>query len=190
MADFSVLHDAVPEVLDRRRHKLSRFFTVDELDLRFSNGEVRTYERLSGGHGAILAVPFDGQFFYMSSEYACGFERYELGFVKGKIDAGESPEQACRRELAEEIGFSCHTIYKLKNEMSVAPGMLSLKMHCFLCTDLYPHVLNSGDEPEPIKIIKVSVDEARELVFSPDSPLSEARSIACLSLALNHLHLL
>lgn len=43
-----------------------------------------TYERLAGGNGAILAVPFDGRDFYLTSEYACGFERYELGFVKGK----------------------------------------------------------------------------------------------------------
>ena len=47
MADFSALHDKVPEVMQRRRHKVSKFFTVDELDLRFSNGESRTYERLS-----------------------------------------------------------------------------------------------------------------------------------------------
>ncbi len=190
MADFSAVHDKVPEVMQRRRHKVSKFFTVDELDLRFSNGESRTYERLSGGNGAVIAVPFDGHDFYMSSEYACGFERYELGFVKGKIDAGETPEQACLRELSEEIGFGCRKMEKLKKELSVAPGMLSLKMHCFLCTDLYPHVLKSGDEPEPIRLIKVSASEALDLAFDPNSPLTEARSIACLLLSLRHLHML
>ena len=190
MADFSVLHDPVPQVLDRRRQKLSRFFTVESLDLRFSNGEERTYERLAGGNGAIIAVPFDGTHFLMSSEYACGFERYELGFVKGKIDKGETPEQACARELSEEIGYGTNKIISLRDEMSVAPGMLSLRMHCFLCTDLYKHELTSGDEPEPIKLIKVSPDEAKELVFSPDSPLTESRAIACLALSLRMLKML
>lgn len=190
MADFSVLHDPVPQVLDKKRQKVSKFFTVESLDLKFSNGEERTYERLSGGNGAIIAVPFDGTHFLMSSEYACGFERYELGFVKGKIDKGETPEQACARELAEEIGYGTNKIIKLRDEMSVAPGMLSLRMHCFLCTDLYKHELLSGDEPEPIKIIKVTPAEALELVFFRDSPLTEARAIACLAMSLRKLNLL
>lgn len=73
-----------------------------------------TYERLAGGNGAILAVPFDGRDFYLTSEYACGFERYELGFVKGKIDKGEAPKEACNRELKEEIGFGAKTVRTLK----------------------------------------------------------------------------
>ncbi len=190
MADFSVLHDPVPQVLQKRRQRVSKFFTVDSLDLKFSNGELRTYERLSGGNGAIISVPFDGSHFLMSSEYACGFERYELGFVKGKIDKGETAEQACARELSEEIGYGTNNIIKLREEMSIAPGMLSLRMHCFLCTDLYKHELLTGDEPEPIKIVKVTPAEALDLVFSKDSPLTEARAIACLAMSLRVLKLL
>ena len=145
-----------------------------------------TYERLSGGNGAILAVPFDGSHFYLTSEYACGFERYELGFVKGKIDKGENPKDACVRELEEEIGFGARKVDILRNEMTVAPGMLQLRMFTFLCTDLYEKHL-SGDEPEPINIVKVTPNEANELIFQEDSPLTESRAIACLTLAMNHL---
>ncbi len=187
MADFSALEAQLPQVLARRSHKMSHFFTVEELDLKFSNGTQRTYERLGGGNGAVLAVPFDGKYFLMSSEYACGFERYELGFVKGKIDKGESPEQALARELGEELGYGFRHCVKLRDEMTVAPGMLSLRMHCFLCTDLYKHCLESGDEPEPIALIKVTPDEAKDLVFAKDSPLTESRAIACLALSLRAL---
>ena len=65
--------------------------------------------------------------------------------------------------------------------------MLSLRMHCFLCTDLVPRKILTGDEPEPIKLIKVSPDEALDLVFNEQSPLTEARAIACLTLALRRL---
>ena len=188
--DLSPLKDPIPRILERRRHRVSRFFTVDELDLEFSNHEKRTYERLSGGHGAILAVPFDGSHFYLTSEYACGFERYELGFVKGKIDAAETPEQACNRELEEEIGYSTSHVELLRDEMTVAPGMLSLKMYTFLCTGLKPQRISSGDEPEPIRLIRADPREARQLLFDPASPLKEARSIACLALAMHHLDLL
>ena len=48
MADFSALQAQLPQVLARRSHKMSHFFTVEELDLKFSNGTQMTYERLGG----------------------------------------------------------------------------------------------------------------------------------------------
>ncbi|NLK85575.1 MAG: ADP compounds hydrolase NudE [Aeromonadales bacterium] len=187
--DLCVLNNQLPKVLAKRRQKVSNFFTVDQLDLKFSNNKEMTYERLIGGNGAVLAVPFDGKDFLLTSEYACGFERYELGFVKGKIDNGEDPKEACNRELKEEIGFGAKKIRTLRNEMTVAPGMLQLRMYCYLCTDLYEMQLE-GDEPEPINIVRVSPKEAKELIFSQDSPLTEARAIAALTLAMNKLDLI
>lgn len=80
--DLNALNAQVPKILSKRRNKVSKLFTVEQLDLQFSNNTTMTYERLMGGNGAILAVPFDGKDFLLTSEYACGFERYELGFVK------------------------------------------------------------------------------------------------------------
>ena len=187
--DLSLLNREPPVVKARRREKVSNLFTVESLDLQFSNNRQVTYERIAGGNGAVLAVPFDGKYFYMTSEYACGFERYELGFVKGKIDLNETPKDACNRELKEEIGFGARTIRTLKNEMTIAPGMIQLKMFTFLCTDLFPMQLE-GDEPEPIGILKVTPKEAKDLIFDRESPLTEARSIAALTLSLNLLGML
>ncbi|MGN1282102.1 MAG: ADP compounds hydrolase NudE [Succinivibrio sp.] len=187
--DLSLLNREPPVVKAKRREKVSNLFTVESLDLQFSNNKLVTYERIAGGNGAILAVPFDGRHFYLTSEYGCGFERYELGFVKGKIDTNESPKEACDRELKEEIGFGARTIRTLKNEMTIAPGMIQLKMYTFLCTDLYQMQLD-GDEPEPIGIVKVTPKEAKELIFDRDSPLTEARAIASLTLSMNLLGML
>ena len=187
--DLSALNRQIPTILAKRRNKVSNIFTVEQLDLQFSNNKQMTYERIAGGSGAILAVHFDGKDFYLTSEYACGFERYELGFVKGKIDLGEDPKTACNRELQEEIGFGAKTIKTLRDEMTVAPGMLQLKMYTYLCTELFPMQLD-GDEPEPINIVKVSPKEAKDLIFDVDSPLKEARAIASLTLAMNKLGLI
>ena len=71
----------------------------------------------------------------------------------------------------------------------MAPGMLQLRMFTYLCTDLYPKIL-VGDEPEPIAIVKVSPAEAKDLIFDVDSPLTESRAIACLTLAMRKLNYL
>lgn len=47
-----------PAILSQRIVASSRLFKVEELQLRFSNGEERTYERLAGGMraGAVMVV--------------------------------------------------------------------------------------------------------------------------------------
>jgi ADP-ribose diphosphatase len=51
----------------------------------------------------VIVVPMlDAQTALLVREYAAGMHRYELGLVKGRIDAGETPEQAADRELKEE----------------------------------------------------------------------------------------
>ena len=184
--NLSALKKDPPQILGRHKQKVSRIFTVEELHLQFSNGTKAVYEKICGGSGAVMCIPFDGTHFLLSSEYACGLEGYSLGFVKGKIDAGETPEEAAVRELEEEIGLGAKRLTRLRKAMTVAPGMLELKMHVFLCRDLYPCKL-TGDEPEPIDVIKVSVEEAKKLLFDVDSPLMEARSIGALALSLHEI---
>ena len=113
---LEALHRPVPKVRSVRRNKVSRIFTVEEVDLSFNNGTEMTYERLPAGRGAVMALPFDGKYFYLVSEYGVAFERYELGLVKGKIDQGETPQAACLRELEEEIGLGSSSLSLLKHE--------------------------------------------------------------------------
>ncbi len=176
----------LPLIENVQSKRVSRIFTVESMDLTFANGTKATYERIKGGRGAIMAVPFDGECFYLSSEFCAGTTRYELGFVKGKIDPGETEEDAANRELQEDIGFGARKITLLRRDLLVAPGMLELKMHFFLCEDLYRHKLE-GDEPEIIDYIKVPVREAIELAFDMNSPLKESRSVAALVMALNRI---
>ena len=79
-------------------------FQRQHLDLEFSNGERRRFERLvSRGHGAVVVVPMlDDETVLLVREYAAGMHRYELGLVKGRIDAGETP--AGRRPRTEGRG--------------------------------------------------------------------------------------
>lgn len=182
--DLSALNKSLPQVSNRQIKQASRIFKIESMDLTFSNGAQANYERIMGGRGAVMAVPFDGSHFYLTVEYAGGVMAYALGLVKGKIDANETKEQAVVRELEEEIGLGARKITLLKHEMTVAPGMLDLRMYSFLCEELYP-CRACGDEPEPIDIIKITPQELKELIFNVDSPLTEGRTIAALTLALH-----
>ena len=85
----------------------SRFLRAEQVDLEFSNGERRTYERMKpGGLGAVIIVPMlDAETVLLVREYGVGLDRYELGLPKGRLDQDETAEQGANRELKEEVGY-------------------------------------------------------------------------------------
>jgi ADP-ribose diphosphatase len=162
----------------------SRLFHVQRLDLEFSNGEFRQYERLkSGSHGAVMIVPIlNGDTLLLVREYAAGTESYQLGFPKGLIEAGEDATQAGNREMKEEVGYGARKLTPLRS-FCLAPGYLSHKMQLVLAEDLYPETLE-GDEPEPLEVIEWPLAEASKLLDRDD--FTEARSMAALYLLEQH----
>ena len=156
-------------------------YRIDHLDLEFSNGERRRFQRLHGrGHGAVVVVPMlDADTVLLVREYAAGMHRYELGLVKGRIDAGETPEQAADRELKEEAGYGARSLIALR-ELTLAPTYMSHVAHLVIARDLYPERL-PGDEPEPLELVPWRLDSLHELILRED--FSEGRSIAALFIA-------
>ncbi|RCU51148.1 MULTISPECIES: ADP compounds hydrolase NudE [Corallincola] len=169
-----------PKVLARRVVAQSRLFTIEALDLAFSNGARREYERMQGsGRGAVMMIPISGDNLILVREYAAGTDSYELGFPKGLIDPGETPEQAADRELKEEIGFGCQQLTRLKT-LTMAPAYFGSQMTILLAQDLYPEQLQ-GDEPEPLERVYWPVSDMLGLVQQEE--FCEARSIAAVYLA-------
>ena len=178
----------VPEILAKQTVAKSRLFSIESLDLRFSNGVERTYERMApSGRNAVMMVPITAQGdILLVREYAAGTENYELGFPKGLIDPGETPMEAANRELKEEIGFGADRLTPLK-EVILAPSYFSSRMTLFIAQDLYPEQLE-GDEPEPLELLRWPLAQAEELLTHLD--FCEARSITALMLTLRHLKLI
>ncbi|MEQ6345482.1 ADP compounds hydrolase NudE [Vibrio cyclitrophicus] len=175
-----------PEILAQQTVAQSKLFSIESLDLHFSNGEERTYERMKpSGRNAVMMVPITEQGdILLVREYAAGTERYELGFPKGLIDPGEQPNEAAVRELKEEIGFGANKLTPLK-EVILAPSYFSSKMTLFIAEELYPEKLE-GDEPEPLDIVRWPLAQAEELLTHLD--FCEARSITALLLTLRVLN--
>lgn len=170
----------VPKILARQLVAESRLLRIESVDLQFSNGEERRYERVQGsGRGAVLVVPMlDENTMLLVREYAAGLHNYQLGFPKGLIDPGETPEQAANRELREEIGYGAKQLVTLKS-VTMAPAFFSASMTLFVGLNLYPEQL-VGDEPEPLEIVPWKLSDADALLAQPD--FTEARSVAALLL--------
>ena len=170
----------LPEILNRKTVARSKLFKIETLDLLFSNGVERTYERLPAGsrQGVIVVAVNDREELLLTKEYAAGFHEYQLSLPKGAIDDHESAMVAGARELAEEVGFGANNVEFVKT-LTLAPGHMGYEISVVFATDLYPNELE-GDEPEPIELIKWPISELDTLIESDD--FREGRAIAALAL--------
>jgi len=175
----------LPEINGQKQVAKSRLFAIEQLELTFSNGEERQYERMVGsGNGAVMIVPMlDANTLLLVREYCAGTHSYELGFPKGLIDPGEVPEQAANRELQEEIFYGSKKLQFLSQVM-MAPAFFNAKMDIFIASELYPSTLE-GDEPEPLEVVSWPIKDYKTLLQQPD--FQEARSIAALMLLVDYL---
>ena len=171
-----------PTVLASEIVASSRLFRVEQLQLRFSNGVERTYERLASrghGHGAVMVVAMaDAEHALLVEEYCAGTDDYQLSLPKGLVEPGEDVLLAADRELKEEAGFGARQL-ELITELSLSPGYMSQKIQVVLARDLYKERL-PGDEPEPMRVDRVSLHELSSLIQHPQ--FSEGRALAALYL--------
>ncbi|MGL9750679.1 MAG: ADP compounds hydrolase NudE [Symbiopectobacterium sp.] len=168
-----------PKILNVETVACSRLFNVESVDLEFSNGVCRVYERMRpSGREAVMIVPIIDNQLVLVREYAVGIEQYELGFPKGLIDPGETVFEAANRELMEEAGFGAHQMSPLAT-LTLAPSYFSSRMNIMVARDLYPQT-REGDEPEPLIPVRWPLDNLLGLLQEPD--FREARNVSALFL--------
>jgi len=175
----------LPKIHARRELDPGRLFTIEQVDLEFSNGERRSYERLrSRGLGAVIVVPMqDDDTVLLVREYAAGLHHYEIGLVKGRLEQDETVLEAAQRELREEAGYAARELVLL-NRLSLAPGYMTHITHVVLARDLYPSRLQ-GDEPEQLEVVPWPLARLHELTEREDC--TEGRTIAALYIARDYL---
>lgn len=170
----------LPEILKTTTAAESRFFHVEGLELRFSNGNERYFERVRGpAGGAVMIVPMlDDDTVLLIREYGAGVGRYVLGFPKGAVEDDEDVIATANRELMEEVGYGANEL-TIISHMSASPGYLGSIMQLIVARDLYEERLD-GDEPEPIEVIPWKLNNVDALLAHEE--FFEARSIAALLL--------
>jgi ADP-ribose diphosphatase len=175
-----------PEIKRVTQLAKSRLFTIQELDLQFSNGTQVQFERIKANAGrAVMVAAITAQNeIILVKEYAAGTERYELQLPKGIVEPDEDSIQAANRELSEETGYAGRELTMLQT-LRVSPGYFQHETDLVMATGLFENKLESGDEPEQPEVVKYPLDDVDELLGRDD--FSESRSIAGLLLVMREL---
>jgi ADP-ribose pyrophosphatase len=125
--------------------------------------------------GSVVLLPvFRGGEILLVRQYrhAVGCLLWEL--VAGRIEPGESPLAAARRELLEETGYTARRFRKLM-DVFPTPGFLSEHMVVFACTGLTAGVARP-EEDECVEARRFSLREAERMMRT--GRLRDTKSIA------------
>ena len=122
-------------VIRKRVVYKSKIFTVQEEEAKDPSGfHIERAIVRHAGSAVMLAVD-DRQRVLLVRQFRLPAEKELWEIPAGRLDPGEKPLDAAKRELAEETGY---TASKWKRLVSwwPSPGYVSEKMHLFLATGL------------------------------------------------------
>ena len=113
----------------------SKIFNVAEVEAKDSSGFAIRRAIVRHPGSAVMLVLDERSRVLLVRQFRlpAGKNLWEL--PAGKIDPGERPLQAAKRELVEETGYRARKWMKLV-EYWPSPGFLSEKMHLFLATGI------------------------------------------------------
>ena len=98
--------------------------------------------------GAVLVLPILGDQIVMIKQYRHAVKREVYDLPGGGVHEGESFEEAARRELLEEAGYTADHMHRL-GTFHHAPGCMDSVVHVFAATDLTPGIA----QPEVAEIL-------------------------------------
>jgi ADP-ribose pyrophosphatase len=155
---------ADPERLDHRRIFDGKVFDVDRDTVRMPNGREVAVDIIRHPPSAVIVpVPEPGHVILIR-QYRYAVNRWLWELPAGSLDAGETPEQAARRECHEEIGQLPDTVVRL-GSMFPTPGYCDEEMFFFRVSGLtVPDEAAELDEDEDIEVRTFTLKEARDMV--------------------------
>jgi ADP-ribose pyrophosphatase len=147
-----------------------RVFSVEVDRRRFPNGQ--DHEVAIVRHSpSVVIIPMrhDGQVILIR-QYRASVDKELWEVPAGRVDTGESPEEAVVRECEEEIGLVPRTLERIRG-LFPAPGFCDEELIFFRVSDLVlpaPDSRRKPDEDEDIHAQPYSVASAKAMVENGD----------------------
>lgn len=162
----------------RERHRGRVRIDADEVEL--PGGERLTYEVDRSVPYSVAALVVLGDEVLLSRQYRYAIDRWILDLPGGGGSLTESPEDAARRELEEELGLIAEDLIPL-HTFSLNPGRAVWPTHLFFSTELRRGHALLNDPAEQVRLVRMPLAELDRLIAEGeilDSALLVARMMA------------
>ncbi|WP_211745111.1 NUDIX hydrolase [Paenibacillus sp. Marseille-Q4541] len=136
------------------------------------NGQTGTREIIRHP-GAVAVLAVRGDRMLVVDQYRQALGRTELEIPAGKLDPGEDPEEAAKRELREETGFRAGSLKPLP-AFYTSPGFADEVIYLYMADELKEGEMEL-DEDEFLEVSEITLDEA--YAFIKEGRISDAKTV-------------
>src|SRR5512139_3914386 len=126
------------EIIDRKIRWKGKFMSAVEITYRDAHGKVRTWEaveRVGIGGIVVMVAITPAKTVLLEKQFRPPLGRNVIELPAGLVDPGETMEEAARRELIEETGWSAKKMEFLA-EGPLSTGASTEIIRTFLCIEL------------------------------------------------------
>lgn len=143
---------------------------VDEV--RLPDGRTATREIIRHP-GAVAVLALHEERLIAVEQYRKPLEKSQVEIPAGKLEPGEDPTEAARRELEEETGYRCGTIRPVAS-FYTSPGFADEILHLYIAEDLSPGE-QKPDDDEFLSLERLTLEEAKRYIA--EGRISDAKTI-------------
>lgn len=149
-----------------------KIITLQVDQVRLPNGQTASRE-IVRHPGAVAVIALLDDKMLVVEQYRKPLERNQVEIPAGKLDAGEDPLEAAKRELKEETGYEAGSI-RLISSFATSPGFADEVIHLYLAEELIAGEAHL-DEDEFLDCEAITLEEAER--YMAEQRIGDAKTI-------------
>ncbi len=153
-----------------------KVITVIRDDVEVSDGHKSFREVVLHSGGVVIVALKNDDTILFVKQYRYPLKHVNLELPAGKLELGEDPNEACKRELEEETGYRAK-VWQSLGYINTTPGICTEKLYLYLAKDL-EFVGEHPDEGEILKNCEYKISEVREMIKSGE--INDAKTICAI----------
>lgn len=139
-----------------------KFIKVIRDDVELSDGHKTFREVVKHPGGVVVVAQKDAKTILMVKQYRYPIKQVSLELPAGRLELGENPDDAIKRELEEETGYIAKT-WKSLGFIYTTPGICDEKLYLYHATDL-EFIKQKPDDGEIIECFEYNLDEVFDMI--------------------------